>query len=211
LLLLFRALDRSQLDEHRPLAHHPTKRSNQLADLALGLANRGQEDTEAVRQLVAAAGRHRRELRRAAAGIRFTGWADESIAHDRANRLLLAAARNQPVQPPSPEKMERLRTLKSLQEGELDSGYEFLAIRQPALRQLDRDVRNAGAQQPETSVELRERILWDTFGERIAALVGTETHDAPDPIFRTITAALLVNRYLSIAFGLPDPVTGDDA
>ena len=149
------------MDEHRPLAHHPTKRSNQLADLAFGLVNRDQEDGEAVRELAAAAGRHRRELRRAAAGIRFTGWADESIEHDRANRLLLAAAGNQPVQPPSTEKMEGLRTLKSLQEGQLESGYEFLAIRQPALRQLDRDVRDAAAQQPETSVELRERILWE--------------------------------------------------
>jgi hypothetical protein len=61
-------------DEHRPIAHHSTKRSSQLADLALGLANEGREDDKAVDELIATAGRHRRELRRAAAGIRFTGW-----------------------------------------------------------------------------------------------------------------------------------------
>jgi hypothetical protein len=137
------------------------------------------------------------------------GQADESVEYDRANRLLLAAAERQPVRQPPAEKVEQLRTLKSLQEGPLDRGYEFLARRQPALRQLDEDVRNAATHESETSVELRRRILWDTFRDRIAFLVGTEAQDAPDSVLRTRTAVLLVNRYLGVAFGLPDPAEAD--
>ena len=41
-----------------------------------------------------------------------------------------------------------------------------------------------------------------TLGDRISALVGTEAQNAPNPILRTRTAPLLVDRYLSVAFGL---------
>jgi hypothetical protein len=210
-LTFVHVLDRSQLDEHRPIAHRSTKRSSQLADLALELAKQGREDTDAVHKLSDAAGRHRRELRRAAAGIRFMGWTEDSIEHDRANRLLLAAARKQPVEPLTAEKIERLQTLKSLQEGSLDTGYEFLAKMQPTLRLLDRDVRDAAGQESGTSVEVRRGRLWDTFGDRLHSLLGPEAQHAPDPILRTLTALLLADRYLNVAFGLPDPTAaGDD-
>ena len=186
------------------------KLSRQLADRAFDLANQGREDEEAVNALIAAAGRHRKQLRRAAAGFRYMGRADENVEYDRATRLLRAAAERQPVRQPSAEKTERLQTLKSLQEQPVETGFEFLVLRQPALRQLDGDVRAAGTEESETSVELRRKILWDTFRDRISALVGTEAQDAPDPILRTRTAALLANRHLGVVFGLPDPGARDE-
>jgi hypothetical protein len=206
---LLRTIARKQRDRDHPTVVLYSKRTSALVDKALSMANEGREDENAVRELVVAARRRQGELRRAAAALRHQGWVDDSEEHDRANRLLLAAADRQPVPPLTPERQEWFRLLRSLQEGPVDTGYALLASRQPALHDLEDEVREAAnrkaASLSKDSVAQRTEALWEVVGERFKSLVGPEATDAPDPLLRTRTALLLADRNLSVTFGLPDP------
>lgn len=210
---VLRAVEKKERDQDRPGAVLHTKRSSASASQAMRIAHQGREDETAVRELSQAAGRHRGELRRAATSIRFQGWANDSEVHDRASRLLLAAADRRAVQPLTPERADWFRTLRSLQYGAHESGYEFLAARQPALRDLEADVMAeaapAAGQRDASTPEERTWALWEQFGERLAALVGIEAKDEPEPILGTRTALMVADRHLTVAFGLPDPAEAE--
>jgi hypothetical protein len=103
---LVQSLGDQELDAPVPKVVWQTERSSRLLEMAFGLVEVGREDTEATGELVKAAGRHRKELRRAAATIRADGRTDEDLVAFRANRLLVAAASGRLVEPMSAEQLE---------------------------------------------------------------------------------------------------------
>jgi hypothetical protein len=102
---LVQSLGDQELDAPMPKVVWHTGRSSQLRALAFDLAEAGRDDQDAVAELVRVAGRHPKELRRAAATIRADGRAEEELVAFRANRLLVSAASGQPVGPISAEKL----------------------------------------------------------------------------------------------------------
>jgi hypothetical protein len=102
---LVQSLGDQELDEPSPKVVWQTPRSSQLRALAFELAEAGRDDPEAIGELVRAAGRHPKELRRAAATIRADGLTEEEVVAFRANQLLVAAASGRTVEPMSAEKL----------------------------------------------------------------------------------------------------------
>jgi hypothetical protein len=104
---LVQSLGDQELDAPSPKVVWQTDRSSQLRILAFDLADVGREDPDAINELVRVAGRHPKELRRAAATIRADGLADEDLVGFRANRLLIAAASGRNPEPVSAEQLAR--------------------------------------------------------------------------------------------------------
>jgi hypothetical protein len=111
---LVQSLGDQELDAPSPKVVWQTRRSSQLRELAFDLAEVGREDPEAIGELVKAAGRHNKELRRAAATIRADGRTDEDLVAFRANRLLVAAASGRSVEPITAEQLESFAKKREL-------------------------------------------------------------------------------------------------
>lgn len=119
---LVQSLGDQEVDEPSPRVVWHTGRSSQLRALAFELAEFGREDPEAVAVLSRAAGRHPKELRRAAATIRAEGLVDGDVVAFRANRLLVAAASGRVIEPMSTEQLARFASREDLADGPPEAG-----------------------------------------------------------------------------------------
>ncbi len=142
---LLQSLGDQELDAPDPKVVWHTERSSALRALAMALAESGRADSSAVRELAAAAGRHPKELRRAAATLRSGGWAEEDLVSCRANRLLVSAATGQPVEPVTQAELAWFARLRALGEvvpepAALAAAFGELAAEEPELAVLEREV-----------------------------------------------------------------------
>ena len=87
LMSAFKVAERTAEDADDPQIVSGNPRVERLAELAIELSRTEEDDGASVRRLTEAAGRRRRELRKAAAIVRFGGGTRESAISDRANRL----------------------------------------------------------------------------------------------------------------------------
>jgi len=137
---LVTSLEDQELDAPDPKVVTWTERSAALRALAAELVDAGRYDREAAGALARAAGRHPKELKRAAAAVRQGGWAAEDEVSYRVDRLLVAAVTGQ-----VPERLDRtqldwfaqVRTLIALPAAE---GFRLLSDEEPALAAFEGDV-----------------------------------------------------------------------
>ena len=104
----------------------------------------GRFDWDVAQALAAAAGRHTRELTRAAAAVRQGGWTEEDETSFRVERLLVAAATGQDPVPPDAGRaawFRRVADLMALPSGE---AFAVLVAEEPAVVRGVRPGRGAG-------------------------------------------------------------------
>ena len=205
---LLKSLEDQDLDAPRPRVTLYTWRSDRLRRQALALADTGRADDQAALDLARAAGRHRKELRRAAAAIR-TGGADvEELAAYQANQLLLAAASGQPVVALSEERERWFHRVRALREDRPGVAFAELTSCEPALADLERDVVLAAGRPEFMSMDDEHRVaaVRNLYVDRLAAIV----EHAVDPMMRTRIAARIVRCHLLGIAGLADPQGGPE-
>ena len=196
--MLFRSTKR-QIDAHVPVAVSSTKLSQHLAAMALQFAHDGQVDIAAVEALRSAAGRRRKELRRAAAGVRIGSEVNENRIHFRANQLLLAAATGQPLQTMTPQQEAVVQRIEELLQGTGADAFARLVALQPALADVARTIEQATEtvmRQPADERRLAVDQLYDRVGDLLRPLVGPEA-EVGDPLLRTRAAYEFAAGYLN--------------
>jgi hypothetical protein len=177
-----------------------------LRDLAISLAGVGREDSDAVARLREGAGSdYEPSLTRAAESLSIGPGApiDEFAEWDRAYRLLRAAAADRAVEPVSAERAAFFAQVSALDDGPIDSGWARLVEAQPALIELEADVRRAEQHGPDETWE-RINLLEELLHERLENLVGPTAEGQDDPLLRTGTAFRLADKYLGKLYGV-DP------
>jgi hypothetical protein len=117
------------------------ERSSAILKRARDLAADGREDQDAVAELKALAGRHRRALRLAALGARQWGRHRESSLRNLAHRLLQSAVTGDPVEAVGAGEREQLAVLDHFAELDRDDAWQTLVAREPQLRELEADAR----------------------------------------------------------------------
>ncbi len=205
---LVNSLGDQELDEPMPKVVWYADRSSHLRALALGLAEAGRDDPEAVGELGRAAGRHTKELRRAAATIRADGLAREDLAAFRANRLLVAAATGKVVEPISAEQLAWFAQVQVLADVPPDaallaSAFADLAALEPGLADVEQEVRSA-AGTPEWAAmddHQRHREVTDICNHCLEAIEEMTDH----PLVRTRAARHVVWSHLSVIAGQSVP------
>lgn len=205
------SLGDQELDEPRPRVVWHTERSSGLRRLAVDLAAAGRDDADAVAVLARAAGRHTKELRRAAATIRAECPVDEDSDSNRAGRLLVAAATGRPVEPLTAGQRAWFRQVRELADLSPDEGFAVLAAEEPALIGLEAEVRDLATRpgpadpgardggRSETPVAdmvsarlqdiagctssplVRTRAARDVAGAHLLAVAGQAPGDGPSP------------------------------
>jgi len=205
---LVHSLGDQELDAPVPKVVWHTDRSSRLRALAFRSAAEGRDDTEAVRELVRVAGRHAKELRRAAATIRVDAWVDEDLAAFRANRLLVAAATGRPVESVSAERLAwfgRVRALADVppEEAPLAVAFAELVALEPALAELEVEVRAMVGSTEFAAMdgERRDGAVAGACDDRLEAIAeGTGA-----PLIRTHAARYIVRGHLCAIGGRPVP------
>jgi hypothetical protein len=187
------------------------ERSRLIFARARELAREGREDGDAVDELRALAGRHQRSLRRAEERSRIGGQHLERRRANDIHRLLQAALRNRPVEPPSPADVERFATLEHLFRDRHPDGevWADLVVREPKLAELAADVRSgryglkmddsptsAQLGDPEYRRQLGEsaRLTLELF-DRVKQCVGPLSRSA-DPVITSRAARDIATSYL---------------
>jgi hypothetical protein len=203
--LLFQALEDRDIDAPKPQVVSCGPHQTMLADLALQFGTEGREDASALAALNQAACSDATDLRRAAAILRSAGWDREDIAHFRANRLLLAAARDEPFEPLTGEEQEWFRQVQALRDARPDQGFVRLVLLQPALGLLEQEVLELCDRCEALALdgEQRERTIGDMIWKRASELVGTES-SSPEPMVRTVIAWYVTRDHLRMISGLRD-------
>jgi hypothetical protein len=138
---LLQSLGDQELDEPEPKVVWHTERSAALRSLAFELAEAGTDEREAVEELARAAGRHPKELRRAAATVRAEGLAVEDETGCRVDRLLVAAATGGEVEPVTPDEAAWFAQVRALAALPIAAGFAALAAQEPELVVLADQVR----------------------------------------------------------------------
>ncbi len=208
---LVNSLGDQELDEPDPKVVWHTARSSALRSLAVELASAGRDDPRAVGELARAAGRHVKELRRAAATIRSGGWAEEDLVGCRANRLLVAAATGRPFAPIPEAQLawfDRVRVLGEVARlpAPLAMAFAELASDEPELSAIEDDIRRIAAS-PEFAAmdgERRNDAVSDLSYDRLAGI----RERTSIPIVRTHAAWCVARDHLFAVAALPIPGTG---
>jgi hypothetical protein len=171
-----------------------TKGSQDLGRLALELAEGGRDDTAAINELVQAAGSHRKELRRAAASIRSDGFDVEDPACHQANRLLLAAAAGEPARPLTADQREWFREVQELRHAPVEVAFAKLATLEPALGELDEDVRREVSRPGSRAMdeEHRQEAFPDIYYDRLNSI----RERTSELLMRTILALYIARDHL---------------
>lgn len=189
-----------QIDADEPQVISHTKQSRRLGAMAARLAEDGRLDSTAVEALRSAAGRHRKELHRAAAGVRMGGGVDEDRDRYVANQLLLAAATGQPPRPITVEHEALLQRIEWFNQGSGDDAYARLMVLLPALADVAHAMEQAVAtamREPtdESRLAAAEQSR-DLLANLLRPLVGPDA-DTEDSLLRTRAAHSFVAAYLS--------------
>jgi hypothetical protein len=149
-------------------------------ELANQLALEDREDDDAVAELVAAAGGSRRTLRRARQVSRFGGWHREYRHANRVYRLLDAACEGGHVTGVAAEDSRRIVEVEAMMALSRDERWALLVDREPALLDIERDVRAGVFGQLRTTYH-RDRVKTGRtmIGPDGKTRTGTRTSDAP--------------------------------
>jgi hypothetical protein len=200
---LVHSLGDQELDAAEPKVVWHTPRSSSLRDVAVELAAEGRDDHEAVGVLTRAAGRHTKELRRAAATIRSEGRHREDLACARADRLLVAAATGRAVDPLTAVQLAGCLRVGELLAAPPDEGFAALVREEPGLVGLAREVRQLTEEPAYGELDDRERCeaFDDAVADRLAGIVAR----SPAPLVRTQAATAVVRAHLRTVAGLPPP------
>jgi len=203
---LLQSLGDQELDAADPKVVWHTERSDNLRSLAFELVDRGSDDAEAVGELARAAGRHPKELRRAAATIRVDGLAEEDEAACRADRLLVAAATGRDVQPVTAEEVAWFAEVRGLAALPVAEGFASLAALDPELEGLaDRVRRATGSPWPDDGEEGRDDRLSELVGAGLEAVCGRTS----SRLVRTRTARRVARGHLLATAGVHGAGTSD--
>jgi hypothetical protein len=168
-----------------------------LAQHAGELAAASRDDQHAVEELRAAGDGHRRRLVDAAAFVRFSSPIEEDRVANLANRLLLAAADNRPVEALTPDEDQWLAAMDDLL---APDGYERLTARQPALFAVEQEVTADVEADPSRS---QSDEWWGAVCMRLKSLVGP-TAEVDDPILRRKLAYGVARVHLAELAGVLD-------
>ena len=172
-------------------------RIERLAEQAKELARTTPDDAECVRILTETAGRHRRDLSKAAAIVRFGGFANELRANDRANRLLLTAFTGEPVGRPPAELETLFARVDELYTPPVENGFRILAAISPELQTLDAQWSSRTADGGDVDE------LWNELIGSLAPVVGPDAvPGVSDPLLRTKSAHNIARLYLALQAGL---------
>jgi hypothetical protein len=192
---------RQQRDEIHPGGFlECSPRITELTELALTLALQGREDDAAVQLVRDKAGRHRKDLRWAAATVRARDWITEDRTTDRANQLLLAAVEDRSVEPITDDQEAWFTQVAGLSDGWSEAAFARLVALQPKLADVDRSITQAWREVQDADLQGRERsrargAVWRQIGEALDPLVGPNAH-AADPLVRSHRAHELAERIL---------------
>ena len=200
---LLKSLGDQELDEPRPKVVWHTGRSSELRDLAFALVDGGRDDDGAADVLARAAGRHTKELRRAAATIRSDRRVDEDLESHRAERLLVAAATGRPVEPLTDGQRAWFDRIRDLVQMPPDRGFAELAAEEPELTVLEGTVKRlAAGRGPDGPVDGRHDAR---VREEISDLVQEVSVRSSSPLVRTHAARAVVRDHLVVRAGLSPP------
>ena len=200
---LLQSLGDQELDEPHPRVVWHTERSSELRNLAFALVDAGRHDGGAARVLARAAGRHTKELRRAAATIRSDRRIDEDLASYRAERLLVGAATGRPVEPLTDEQRAWFDRIRDLVQLPPEQGFAVLAAGEPELAGLEDAVcRLAAGPEPDGPVGERRDAM---VREAISDLVQEVSVRSPSPLVRTHAARGVARDHLVVRAGLQPP------
>jgi hypothetical protein len=156
-----------------------------------------------VKQLSKAAGRHRKDLLRAAAAIRSAGGSDEIARVNLANRLLIAAANRQQVEPLTADRVAWFQRTQELEQIPVRTAFTRLALLEPRLNELEQTVKDASTDVGSHSGDktgLTEELI-DQIESGLRFLVGPDAESA-DPIVRSRLAADICRRSLLTVIGV---------
>ena len=170
-----------------------------LAQQARQLAQNQPDDDECVRALLTAAGSKTRNLSKAAASVRFAGQARESRTADRANRLLMAAFRGEPVRQLTEEEVNWFDRIDEVMAVPVEDAFPHLVEMQPKLRELEEEF-------PPRLVDPGDKdALWDDLIAKLSPLVGPEALNE-DSFLRSDTVWNVARLYLAVRVGLLEEV-----
>jgi hypothetical protein len=140
-LWIFRRAEKGT-DRDRPEIVSTNAKSKAVLNCAKQLADEGREDQPAVAELRASASNRRRTLRQAERASRFMGYHHELLRANLANRLLQAAlAREAGPSPPTTRDKARIEVVENFNRLARDQQWALLTQLQPALLELESDVR----------------------------------------------------------------------
>jgi len=200
---LLQSLGDQELDEPRPKVVWHTQRSSELRSLAFALVDAGRDDDGAAGVLARAAGRHTKELRRAAATIRSDRRVDEELESHRAERLLVAAATGRPVEPLTDEQRAWFDRIRDLVQLPPEQGFAVLAAGEPELAGLEDAVcRLSAGRGPDGPVGERHDAR---VREEISDLVQEVSVRSSSPLVRTHAARAVARDHLVARAGLQPP------
>ena len=180
--------------KERHAAHPEIVRTGPEVDavvaLADALADDGRDDENAVRQLRAAAKGRRRVLERALAYSRMGPGDAPSLSDFRAGdlqeRLLVAAATDQPLQPVSAEQAAWFLEIDALYAGGTDAAYARLKARVPGVEVLEHEVRARAASFDDD--------WWESVYDRLELLFRAP--QVTEPVLRSGAAFAIAHEYL---------------
>jgi hypothetical protein len=187
-----------QLDEDKPEAIWPTKRSEVLMQSARQFAVENDSSDSAVQKLRSLSKGHGRDLSRAAAEIRFQGGIDELRQQNLSNRLLQAAASDCSVTPLTQEEEEWFDRTGQLDRFPEAEAFEFLVSLEPALAAFEDQVRTQSAGIGEGHGQVQ---MWNFIIEGLGPIVGPSSR-ATDPLLRTQLAFDRARIHLARTIGL---------
>lgn len=182
-------------------------RSTRIRDLAIDLARNEREDEDAVGELVALTGRHRRDAEIAALDLRRENSCHESRTYNRAYRLLQAALASEPIAQPTPADIALMEVVNGLRQMPPEVRFRALAAKEPRLQEVERLVQSGDfgvRMDPEIlSLPVDERRAsaraWleseATMRKRLLPLVGPEA-EVDDLALRSYFAQDSVENYL---------------
>jgi hypothetical protein len=137
---LVTSLEDQEVDAADPRVVTWTPRSAVLRQRAAALVAAGRDDPDGARELAREAGRHIRELRRAAASVRQGGWAAEDEVSYRVDRLLVAAASGRDPDPVDEAQLAWFTRVRELVGLATTEGFALLSAEEPALAAFEGDV-----------------------------------------------------------------------
>ena len=171
-------LIRHERDAELPRIAGGGKRVRELAGLAETFAREDKCDSEALRRLRTAAQGRRRLLLSAAADFRTDGKAKDYRVHNRANALLLAAARGESVEPLTPEQERWFDEVTAFQELPVAERYERIQRLQPELVSVERKALEIAADLGDLD-DLNNRARFESLIiKELRPLVGVRAKDA---------------------------------
>jgi hypothetical protein len=201
LALLGRRMAEAAIDVDEPQAVFLTERAKELEDLALSLARADPNDPQAIGQLRTLAGRHEKDLRRAAAQIRMGGFHHENRVHHVANTNLLAAATEGTFEPLTAEEDKWFSRFEDLERMSGAESFEQLAGRQPGLRAFEQAGLKAAPILWPSPLDSDDALI-DFVVDGLDRLVGPDA-ESEDPLIRTKLAHGMCRVYLLRRVGVP--------